>query len=115
MRRIGVGESVGLVTREMGVSRRTGFKWPKRFREEGEEGPKTGVRGPRCHSRRIPRQRRRRIERLRCERSVRAEGKWLGLSRLEMDLPRLVNRQQWWFPPFRPVTGGEERLLRRRA
>ena len=32
VRRIEAGEPVEVVTREMGVSRRTGFKWLKRFR-----------------------------------------------------------------------------------
>ena len=38
VKRIEAGERVGVVAREMGVSRRTVYKWLKRFREEGEVG-----------------------------------------------------------------------------
>ena len=65
VRRIESGERAEAVAREMGVSRRTAFKWLKRFREEGEAGLEDRSSRPRRHPRRIPRQRRRRIERLR--------------------------------------------------
>ena len=102
VRRIESGERVEVVTREMGVSRRTGFKWLKRFREEGEEGLLDRSSRPHHHPRRTPRQRRRRIERLRRERwscpriadqlkmpvsTVTLEMKRLGLSRLSSLAP----------------------------
>ena len=65
VRRIESGERVEVVAAEMGVSRRTAFKWLKRFREEGEEGLRDRSSRPHRHPRRIPRRRRRRIERLR--------------------------------------------------
>ncbi len=102
VKRVLAGEPVEVVTREMGVSRRTGFKWLKRFREEGEEGLLDRSSRPHHHPRRIPRQRRRRIERLRRERwscpriadqlnmpvsTVTLEVRRLGLSRLEKLAP----------------------------
>ena len=97
VRRIEAGERVEVVAAEMGVSRRTAFKWLKRFREEGEAGLEDRSSRPHRHPRRIPRHRRRQIERLRRERwscpriadqlrmpvsTVTLEVKRLGLNRL---------------------------------
>ena len=102
MKRVLAGEPVGVVAAEMGVSRRTGFKWVKRFREEGKEGLPDRSSRPHRHLRRIPRQRRRHIERLRRERwsgpriadqlnmpvsTVTLEVRRLGLNRLERLAP----------------------------
>ena len=102
VKRVLAGEPVDVVAREMGVSRRTGFKWLKRFREEGEGGLPDRSSRPRRHPRRIPRQRRRRIERLRRKRwsgpriadhlnmpvsTVTLEVRRLGLNRLERLAP----------------------------
>lgn len=100
--RIEAGERPDVVAAEMGVSRRTAFKWLKRFREEGEEGLLDRSSRPHRHPRRIPRHRRRRIERLRRERwsgpriadhlgmpvsTVTMEVRRLGLNRLERLAP----------------------------
>ncbi|WP_428276600.1 IS481 family transposase [Candidatus Palauibacter sp.] len=102
VRRIEDGEPVGVVAREMGVSRRTVYKWLKRFREEGEAGLRDRSSRPHRHPHRIPRQQRRRIERLRRERwsgpriadhlkmpisTVTLEVRRLGLNRLESLAP----------------------------
>ena len=49
----------------MGVSRRTAFKWQRRYREEGESGLMDRSSRPHQVPNRTPRQRRRQIERLR--------------------------------------------------
>jgi transposase InsO family protein len=86
----------------MGVSRRTAFKWLKRYREEGEQGLEDRSSKPRHHPRRIPRARRRQIERLRRKRwsspriadhlkmsvsTVTVEVRRLGLNRLSRLAP----------------------------
>lgn len=63
--RLLAGERPAVVAQEMGVSRRTAFKWLKRYREEGEEGLKDRSSTRHHHPNRIPRSRRRQIERLR--------------------------------------------------
>ena len=65
VKRIESGERAEVVAGEMGVSRRTAFKWLKRHREEGEAGLEDRSSRPHRHPRRIPRARRRQIERLR--------------------------------------------------
>ena len=65
VQRLLAGERAEVVAREMGVSRRTAFKWLKRYRQEGEEGFRDRSSKPRHHPRRTPRARRRQIERLR--------------------------------------------------
>lgn len=65
VRRLGAGERAEVVAREMGVSRRTAFKWLRRYREEGEAGLEDRSSRPHGHPRRTPRARRRQIERLR--------------------------------------------------
>jgi transposase InsO family protein len=59
------GERAEVVAREMGVSRRTAFKWLKRYRKEGEKGLEDRSSRPHHHPRRISRPRRRHIKRLR--------------------------------------------------
>ena len=63
--RIERGERADVVAREMGVSRRTAFKWLKRYRTEGEAGLRDRSSTPHHHPNRIPRSRRRQIERYR--------------------------------------------------
>lgn len=63
--RIEAGERAEVVAREMCVSRRTAFKWLKRYREEGEAGLEDRSSRPHRHPRTTPRTRRRQIERLR--------------------------------------------------
>lgn len=63
--RLRSGERSEDVAREMGVSRRTAFKWLKRYREEGEAGLEDRSSRPHRHPRRIPRARRRQIKRYR--------------------------------------------------
>ena len=102
VRRIEAGERPETVAVEMGVSRRTAFKWLKRFREEGEEGLRDRSSKPHHHPRRIPRHRRRQIERLRRQgwsgpriadhlkmpvSTVTLEVRRLGLNRLEKLAP----------------------------
>ena len=65
VRRLVTGDRAEVVAREMGVSRRTAFKWLKRYREEGEEGLRDRSSTRHHHPNRIPRSRRRQIERLR--------------------------------------------------
>lgn len=65
VQRILAGEKAGVVAGEMGVSRRTAFKWLKRYREEGEPGLEDRSSRPHRHPNRTPRARRRQIERLR--------------------------------------------------
>lgn len=65
VKRIEAGERAEVVAREMGVSRRTAFKWLKRYRQEGQEGLEDRSSRPHHHPNRIPRARRRHIERLR--------------------------------------------------
>ena len=65
VKRIEAGERAEVVAGEMGVSRRTAFKWLKRYREEGEAGLQDRSSRPRSHPKRTPRFRRRQIERLR--------------------------------------------------
>lgn len=67
VRRLEAGEKAEVVAAEMGVSRRTAFKWQKRYREEGEAGLTDRSSRRHHYPRRIPRQRRRMIERLRRE------------------------------------------------
>lgn len=50
VKRIEAGERAEVVAREMGVSRRTAFKWLKRYREEGEEGLEDRSSRPHHHS-----------------------------------------------------------------
>jgi transposase InsO family protein len=102
VRRIETGERAEVVAREMGVSRRTAFKWLKRYREEGQEGLEDRSSKPHRHPRRIPRARRRQIERLRKKRwsspriadhlkmpvsTVTVEVRRLGLNRLSRLAP----------------------------
>jgi transposase InsO family protein len=102
VRRIETGERAEVVAREMGVSRRTAFKWLKRYREEGEVGLEDRSSRPHRHPRRIPRARRRQIERLRRKRwsspriadhlkmpvsTVTVEVRRLGLNRLSRLAP----------------------------
>ena len=63
--RLVAGERPEVVAGEMGVSRRTAFKWLKRYREEGEGGLRDRSSTRHHHPNRIPRARRRQIERLR--------------------------------------------------
>ena len=98
--RLLAGERTEDVAREMGVSRRTAFKWKKRYREEGEAGLEDRSSRPHRIPNRLLRHRRRQIERLRRKRwstpriaretgiplsTVGAECRRLGLGRL----PRL--------------------------
>jgi transposase InsO family protein len=63
--RIEGGEPVGEVAAAMGVSRKTAYKWVKRWRAEGEAGLVDRSSRPRRSPNRLPRARRRRIEQLR--------------------------------------------------
>ncbi|MDX1396760.1 MAG: leucine zipper domain-containing protein, partial [Gemmatimonadota bacterium] len=65
VKRIESGERAEVVAREMGVSRRTAFKWLKRYRSEGEAGLEDRSSRPHYHPNTTPRARRRRIESLR--------------------------------------------------
>jgi transposase InsO family protein len=65
VKRIETGERAEVVAGEMGVSRRTAFKWLKRYREEGEQGLRDRSSRAHHHPNRIRRSRRRQIERLR--------------------------------------------------
>jgi transposase InsO family protein len=100
--RIESGERAEVVAGEMGVSRRTAFKWLKRYREEGEAGLQDRSSRPHRHPRRLPRSRRRQIERLRRKRwsspriadhlkmpisTVTVEVRRLGLNRLSKLAP----------------------------
>ena len=67
VKRIEAGERAEVVAGEMGVSRRTAFKWLKRYREEGEAGLEDRSSRPHAHPKRTPRFRRRQIERYRRE------------------------------------------------
>ena len=57
--RIERGERADVVAREMRVSRRTAFKWLKRYRAEGEAGLRDRSSTPHHHPNRISRSRRR--------------------------------------------------------
>ncbi|MCK5448953.1 MAG: helix-turn-helix domain-containing protein, partial [Gemmatimonadetes bacterium] len=63
--RIEGGERAEVVAGEMGVSRRTAFKWLKRSREEGEDGLRDRSSTRHRHPNRTPRTRRRQIKRYR--------------------------------------------------
>ena len=63
--RLEAGEKAEVVAGEMGVSRRTAFKWLKRFREKGLKGLEDKSSRPHHSPSRTPRSRRRQIERLR--------------------------------------------------
>ena len=110
VKRLERGERAEVVAREMGVSRRTAFKWLKRHREEGEEGLRDRSSTPHHHPNRIPRSRRRQIERYRKKSwsspriadqlkmpvsTVVAEVRRLGLNRLsKLAPPQLVVRYE---------------------
>jgi transposase InsO family protein len=96
------GDRAEVVAGEMGVSRRTAFKWLKRYREEGEAGLQDRSSRPHRHPNRLPRSRRRQIERLRRKRwsspriadhlkmpisTVTVEVRRLGLNRLSKLAP----------------------------
>ena len=102
VKRIEAGERTEGVAREMGVSRRTAFKWLQRYREEGEKGLEDRSSKPHSHPKRISRSRRRQIERLRRKRwsspriadhlsmpvsTVTVEVRRLGLNRLSKLAP----------------------------
>ena len=102
VQRLEAGEKAEVVAVEMGVSRRTAFKWQKRYREEGEAGLVDRSSRRHHYPRRIPRQRRRMIERRRREgwsgpriadelkmpvSTVTAELRRLGLNRLSKLAP----------------------------
>jgi len=101
--RIEAGEKPEVVAREMGVSRRTAYKWRKRYREEGKAG--LHDRSSRRHSypNRTPRHRRRQIERLRRKRwSGRriADHLQMPLSTVTVEIRRLgLNRLSKLAPP----------------
>ena len=95
--RVEAGEPVRAVAAEMGVSRKTAYKWRKRYREEGKAGLEDRSSRPHRSPSRLPRHRRRQIERLRRKRwstpriarelgiplsTVGAECRRLGLGRL---------------------------------
>lgn len=102
VQRLEAGERAHVVAGEMGVSRRTAFKWQRRYREEGRSGLMDRSSRPHHVPNRTPRQRRRQIERLRREgfsgpriadelrmpiSTVTLELKRLGLNRLSKLTP----------------------------
>ena len=97
------GERAEVVAQEMGVSRRTAYKWLKRYREEGERGLQDRSSRPHRHPSRIPRARRRQIERLRRKRwsSPRiAEHLRMPVSTVTVEVRRLgLNRLSKLAPP----------------
>lgn len=101
--RIESGEKADVVAQEMGVSRRTAYKWLKRYREEGEAGLQD--RSSRRHSypNRTPRHRRRQIERLRRKRWSGpriADHLQMPLSTVTVEIRRLgLNRLSKLAPP----------------
>ena len=48
------GRSMTELCQEYGVSRKTGYKWIQRFREEGAEGLSNALRAPRIHPNATP-------------------------------------------------------------
>ena len=101
--RIESGERAEVVAGEMGVSRRTAFKWLKRYREEGEAGLRDRSSRPHHHPKTTPRARRRQIERLRRKRwsSPRiAEHLGMSVSTVTVIVRRLgMNRLTQLAPP----------------
>ena len=110
VKRLEAGEPVRTVSAEMGVSRKTAYKWWKRYREEGAAGLEDRSSRPRRSPNRLPRHRRRQIERLRRKRwstpriaeatgiplsTVGAECRRLGLGRLsDLEPPTPVLRYE---------------------
>jgi transposase InsO family protein len=108
--RVRKGEPVREVAAGMGVSVRTVYKWLRRWKEEGEAGLEDRSSRPRRCPHRLPRHRRRQIERLRRKRwstpriawelkvplsTVVVEVRRIGLNRLSrLDPPRPVIRYE---------------------
>lgn len=64
---LGAEESLASLCRKYGVSRRTGYKWLARYREQGPPGLSDRSRAPRCHPNQIEEKIERRILSLRAD------------------------------------------------
>ena len=113
---LGDGRPVAHVAREMGVSRATGYKWLRRYRQEGLAGLRDRSSRPHRSPRRVPEAVERQVVELRSERKA---GPWrigreLGLatSTVQRVLVRhAVNRLSWLDRPTGRVIRRYERSL----
>lgn len=103
VKRIESGEPAKVVARQMGVSRRTAYKWLGRYRSEGEAGLQDRSSKRHHYPNRMPRSRRRQIERLRRKRWSGpriADHLQMPLSTVTVEIRRLgLNRLSKLAPP----------------